>query len=167
MNDAASDDATRETDDEIAVSRKVAASPERVWELIADLPRMGEWSGENTGGKWTHGSTEAVPGARFRGSNRNGWHRWSTDVTVVEATPGERLSFDVELLGFVSIARWTYEIEATGDGASVVTERWADRRPGWFVPIGNLATGVGDRTEHNRATMTRTLDRLAATAEDG
>lgn len=148
------------------VSRAIAAPPERVWALIADLPRMGEWSTENTGGKWTHGSTEAVAGARFRGSNRNGWRRWSTEVTITDATPAERLGFEVHLFGVIPIAQWTYEIEPTGDGGCLVTEGWVDRRPRWFMPIGNLSTGIGDRTEHNRTTMAQTLERLAAAAEE-
>ena len=35
----------------VSVVREVAASPEKVWALVTDLPRMGEWSPENQGGK--------------------------------------------------------------------------------------------------------------------
>ncbi len=149
---------------EESVSRSIAAPPEEIWSLIADLPRMGEWSNENTGGRWTHGATGPVPGARFRGSNRNGWHRWSTDVTIVDATPGERLSFDVSVVR-IPVARWSFELVPSGDGACTVTERWVDRRPRWFLPFARLGTGVADRAPYARAGMTHTLDRLAATAE--
>lgn len=149
---------------EESISRTVAATPEQVWELIADLPRMGEWSNENTGGRWVKGATGAAPGARFRGSNRNGWHRWSTDVTVIDATPGERFSFDVHVAG-IPVSRWTYELEPTGDGGCHVTESWTDRRPAWFRPLATLATGVGDRAEHTRAGMAHTLEQIAASAE--
>ncbi|MQA13303.1 MAG: hypothetical protein GEV09_03775 [Pseudonocardiaceae bacterium] len=36
------------TRDEVTV--QLAAAPERVWELVSDITRMGEWSPENTGG---------------------------------------------------------------------------------------------------------------------
>jgi uncharacterized protein YndB with AHSA1/START domain len=35
----------------VSVSRDVSATPEEVWKLITDLPRMGEWSPENKGGE--------------------------------------------------------------------------------------------------------------------
>ena len=64
------------------VSVTIAAPAERLYDLISDLPRMGEWSPENCGGKWVKGATGPVVGARFRGHNRKGWRRWTTLVTV-------------------------------------------------------------------------------------
>ena len=34
----------------------IQASPEAVYDLISDLPRMGEWSPENIGGEWQDGA---------------------------------------------------------------------------------------------------------------
>ena len=149
--------------DHVSVSREIAASPETLYAMVADLPRMGEWSPENQGGRWLDGAAEASPGARFRGRNRHGWHSWSTLVTVVDAEPGRRFAFRVDL-GPVPISQWTYELEAVPAGCRV-TESWADRRPRWFVPIAALATGVGDRTPYTRDGMAQTLERLAAAAE--
>ena len=59
----------------VSVTRDIAASPAKVWEMLSDLPRMGEWSPENTGGKWVRGATGPAVGARFVGSNRNGKKR--------------------------------------------------------------------------------------------
>ena len=61
---------------QIEVSRVVSASPERVYELVSDLPRMGEWSPENTGGKWVKGATGPAVGALFEGTNRLGKKKW-------------------------------------------------------------------------------------------
>lgn len=149
---------------DVAVSRDIAAPADDVYALVADLPRMGEWSNENTGGKWVRGATRAEPGAKFRGSNRNGWHRWNTQVTVTEAIPGERLSFDVDLVG-LPISHWTYEIEPSDGGGCRVTESWTDRRPGWFRPLARIATGVDDRARHTLAGMADTLERIATAAE--
>jgi hypothetical protein len=150
-------------DESVRVVREVAASPERVWELVADLPRMGEWSNENEGGTWLDGATGPQVGAKFRGENRNGFRRWKTLVTVTESEPGRRFGFDVTSLG-LPISTWSYTIEPTEHGC-VVTESWTDRRPGFFKPIARLATGVADRTEHTRTGMAYTLERLAGAAE--
>jgi len=130
---------------------------------VSDLPRMGEWSNENQGGRWLSGATGPVVGAAFRGSNRNGIHRWSTKATVTDALPGERFAFDVSYVG-IPISRWSYDIERS-DESCTVTESWIDRRPGWFKPIAKLATGVGDRAEHTQRSIEETLTKLAAEAE--
>jgi len=56
----------------VSVSRDVSATPEEVWKLITDLPRMGEWSPENRGGTWAKGATGPAVGAHFAGKNKNG-----------------------------------------------------------------------------------------------
>jgi uncharacterized protein YndB with AHSA1/START domain len=147
----------------VSVTREMAASPERVYALITDLRRMGEWSPENEGGAWLGGSSAARPGARFRGRNRHGRYSWRTLATVIDADPARRFSFRVTA-GPVKISDWSYTFETVPTGCRV-TESWLDLRPRWFRPIGNLRTGVGDRPTHNRQGMEQTLDRLGAAAE--
>jgi len=149
--------------EQISVGKDMATTPETVWALISDLPRMGQWSNENEGGKWLDGATGPEFGAEFRGSNRNGVRRWSTKVTVVAADPGSRFAFDVGLIG-LPISQWSYDLEPTDAGCRV-TETWTDRRPGWFVPFARLATGVSDRAAHTRDGMALTLERVAAEVE--
>ena len=43
----------------VSVTRDIAASPEKVWALVTDLPRMGEWSPENQGGTWSASAPRA------------------------------------------------------------------------------------------------------------
>ena len=148
-----------------SVSRTIAAPAASVWEMVSDLPRMGEWSNENVGGRWIGEPSAAVTGAVFKGENRNGIHRWSTKVRVVEAVPGETFRFEVTALG-LPVSMWSYDFEETADGCRV-TESWTDRRPAWFAPLARIATGVADRSEHTRAGMAHTLDRLARAAEAG
>lgn len=148
---------------DVSVSRDVAAPPERVWSLVSDITRMGEWSPETTSCSWIGGATGAEVGARFRGKNRNGWRRWSTLCRVVEADPGRTFAFDVEA-GPVKIARWSYRIAPTDTGCTL-TETWTDQRAGWMKVPSRLISGVSDRAEHNRHSMTSTIDRLAGAAE--
>jgi hypothetical protein len=151
------------TNGDVTVSKDVAAPPEVVWEMVTDLPRMGEWSPESQGGHWRDGVEKPAVGARFTGSNRNGLFRWKTNATVVEMMPRTVFSFDVSVLG-IAVSNWRYEIEPTDSGCTV-TETWTDHRARWFAAFALLATGVGDRESHNRETMETTLDALAAAAE--
>lgn len=148
---------------DVSVSRDVAASASIVWEMLSDLPRMGEWSPENEGGDWIKGATGPVPGAAFRGSNRHGRKSWKTVARVVDAEPGRRFSFRVTAMG-VPVALWAYDITPSERGCTV-TESWTDLRPGIFKPLAAQATGVSDRAAHNRLTMEQTLANLATAAE--
>lgn len=147
------------------VSVQVAASPEAVYALVSDLPRMGEWSPECYRCTWLGGATEAAEGARFKGFNRIGIRRWTTHGTVITAKPGETFTFDVDSIGNQPVSRWSYRIAAQPDGTCTVTETWEDRR-GWLIKfLGGIASGVTDRGTHNTDGMRATLERIKATAE--
>lgn len=145
---------------QIEVSRVVSASPERVYELVSDLPRMGEWSPENTGGKWVKGATGPAVGALFEGTNRLGKKKWSTIAKVKVADPGKEFGFDVTAAG-MKVAGWGFSMQAV-DGGTEVTHYWDDHRNAVIAKITGLALGVPDRVSHNRANMDQTLERLAA-----
>ena len=147
-----------------SVSERVGAAPEAVWALVSDIPRMGEWSPECVRCEWVGGATGAVAGAKFKGHNRLGWRRWTTTGTVVTAEPGRELAFDVTSVAGLPVARWTYRIEPDGDGC-VVTESTEDRRGAVMKVLGQLATGVSDRADHNAENMRKTLARIKAAAE--
>jgi hypothetical protein len=148
---------------DVEVSAQIRADAATVWSMVSDLPRMGEWSPENTGGRWIQGATGPGVGARFKGSNRHGFRRWSTTVTVTEAEPGRRFAFDVDFWG-VPISQWGYEL-AERDGTTDVVESWSDRRPAW-MRVGSIPVmGVADRNAHNRRNMEKTLAALKAAAE--
>jgi hypothetical protein len=77
---------------DLEVSTHVAAPAELVYDLVADLTRMGEWSPENLGGAWVQGAAGPAVGARFRGRNRRR-APWSTPVVVTEADRGRAFAF--------------------------------------------------------------------------
>jgi uncharacterized protein YndB with AHSA1/START domain len=147
------------------VSVHVDASPDEVYALVSDLPRMGEWSPECYRCAWLGDMQQARPGARFKGWNKRGLRRWTTKGTIVAAQPGTELSFDVHSVFDLPVARWTYRITPDGDGGSHLTEAWEDRRGGAMKLLGNLASGVADRETHNTDGMRRTLQRIKETAE--
>jgi hypothetical protein len=149
------------------VSTFIAAPPERVYALVADLPRMGEWSPETAGVSWLGGARVAAPGARFAGHNRIGaLRRWSTKGTVAVAEPARELTFDIASLFGLPVARWSYQIAPEAGGCRV-TESTEDRRGAFIRWVGVVVTGVRDRASHNRESMRVTLERLKAAAEAG
>lgn len=147
----------------IQVERVVSAPPEKLWGLVSDITRMGDWSPETTGAAWSGGADRPAVGARFKGTNRNGSRSWKTECVVVSCDPGRNFAFDVKA-GPLKVARWSYEFEAVEGGCRVV-ERWEDHRGPVITWLSPLVSGTKDRAERNRETMTETLSRLAAAAE--
>lgn len=149
--------------EDIAVSTRVEAPAQKVYEILSDLTRMGEWSPETRKVSWTGGATGPAVGAKFRGWNRHGPVWWFTDSKIVTAEPGRELAWDVAFLG-KPVARWTYRFDDDGAGACTVTEAWEDKRVPMSKFFGRF-TGVSDRATHNKQGMELTLERLKAAAE--
>ncbi len=145
-------------------SLDIEAAPQTVYDLVADVAAMGQWSPEATGAAGAPSRLRA--GDHFWGLNKRGLVRWFTRCTVVEAVPGERFVFDVDFPP-MPISRWTYEFEPSATGCRV-TETWDDRR---FGPFGPAIRGVGQalipgpRAQHNQRNIEITLARLKAAAE--
>ena len=152
----------RVPEEDVSDTASIAAPADYLYDLVSDVTRMGEWSPENVGGRWVGEVSAPVVGARFRGSNRRGWRRWSTTCTVVAAEPGRRFAFNVAFAG-IPASRWTYHFRPDGD-ATIVTETWADRRPKWFARLAGATMGVGDIRAHNQENISRTLANLATAA---
>lgn len=146
----------------ISRSTTIAASPDRVWALVSDLPRMGEYSPEAVGGTWVRGGGPA-PGAVFRGRNARGLRRWSTRSEVVRCEPGRAFAFRVSA-GGMPAAEWAYEVQPDGDGCRL-TETWTDRRGRVLTTLGKLVTGVADRGAFTGRSIEQTLQRVKERAE--
>ena len=111
----------------------IDANPEQVYDLLSSVTRMGEWSSECVGCRWLGGATAARQGVRFRGTSRNGWHRWSTTSRVTVADPGRSFAFEVTYLR-MPVATWRYDLSPNGRGGTVLAESVIGRelasRPG-------------------------------------
>ncbi len=141
----------------------IAAAPEEVWDLVADVSRMGEWSPECYRCTWLDGGTGPREQARFKGWNRQDLGpiplRWATTSTVVESRRGEVFSFTTKESG----ATWTYRLTpGTGGGTHLVETRTDGDKPLLAKVFGAVVPGRDDRL---RDGMEATLRRLKETAE--
>jgi hypothetical protein len=132
--------------------------------MVTDITRMGEWSPECVRCRWIGAPRRPEAGARFRGTSRNGWRRWSTVSTVVTATAGRTFEFEVSYFRF-PVATWRYDFRPTEDGGTQLTESVEDRRGRLLRTVSPLITGSPDRATRNVETMRTTLSRLKAAAE--
>jgi ligand-binding SRPBCC domain-containing protein len=149
----------------VEVTQRIDAPPGRVWQFISDPTAMTGLTEECVGMAWTGGHSRPAVGARFRGRNRSGWHRWSTSCTIVAYQPGSEIAWDVSS-GPLPVARWSYRLEAGDEeGTTVVRETFEDRRGTIIRIVGPMVRGTSDAEGRNRANMTATLDRLKARAE--
>jgi len=141
----------------------IAASPDRIYGIVTDIAAMGRLSPECTGGKWLDGATGPAVGARFRGTNKRGWVRWSSVNRVVGADPGREFAFETRESG----VRWRYALEPSGDGTLVTESRQEfKKRPAaarFFARF--LLVGVEEHDDEMRAGLVATLERLKAVAE--
>jgi hypothetical protein len=138
----------------------VDASPEAVYDLVSDVRRMGEWSPETVKAVWLDGATEAAPGARFKGSNRDGLLRWSTKPVIEVADRGRELTF-VTVLGGKQYTRWSYRFEPSGDGTDV-TESWEEIAQ---LPVIGRFMMSDKREQHLTDGCRQTLERIKQAAE--
>jgi uncharacterized protein YndB with AHSA1/START domain len=149
--------------DRIEISRDIAAPPESVYAAISDVTRMGEWSEECHHCDWHEGHDGPVVGAIFDGHNRHGEHEWVTQARVIEAEPGRAFAFECSMMEF-HYSTWGYRIAPTEAGCRV-TEWSEDLRPASALEFSKQLSGIDDRTERNRQTMSTTLERLALALE--
>ena len=147
----------------LEVSRDIGAPPAEVYAAISDVTRMGEWSEECYSCDWHEGFDAPIVGAIFDGHNRHGDHEWTTQGKVIEADPGRAFAFECSMMDF-HYSTWGYRIEPTEVGCTV-TEWSEDLRPESVLEFSKQVSGVVDRTDRNRQTMSLTLDRLAAALE--
>lgn len=144
-------------------SLTIDASPETLYDLVSDVRRMGEWSPECRDCRWVEGATKPVVGARFKGTNRRGLVRWTTDVQVLTADRGREFAFATR---HSDQTRWTYRFEPQ-DGGTKVTESFellADLR--WYIAlIERWFIGIKDRRADLEAGACATLQSLKRAAE--
>ena len=141
----------------------VKAGAEHVYRLVADLPRMGEWSPECQRVEWTGGADGPHEGATFIGHNRGGpanLMRWSRRGRVLVADPGREFAFVTEEGGRES-TEWRFRFEPV-DGGTLVTESYDVH---WIPAWARIVDVPTNRHRELREAMGQTLGRLRSVAE--
>ena len=145
----------------LEVSKEINASPEKVYSLVSDLARMGEWSTENIGGEWISGAPGEV-GSRFLGTNRIKAFEWSVPVEVTIAEPGHCFEF-VAAPDDGPFVRWTYQLAETSSGTEL-TEIWdVMALPPSLAKLDD--DGLAGRKAAVRGTIEATLEWIKTSAE--
>ena len=142
------------------VSVDIDAPPADVYDLVADITRMGEWSPECVGAEWV--GTPGAVGARFKGRNRRGLLRWTTTVEVLAADRPTEFAF-ATLNGQQHGTRWRYRLEPNGEGTRLTESFEAVSMPWIIAQVDRFI--VRTRQEQLEASVARTLAAIKAAAE--
>jgi uncharacterized protein YndB with AHSA1/START domain len=150
-----------------SVTVRIAAPPDRVWHLVSDVTRIGEFSPETFEAQWLDGAAGPRPGARFRGHvrrNGRGPVYWTT-CTVTAADPGREFAFSVAGLGGATANTWRYRLEPApaDEPGTDVTESF--EMPPTLVNRIYWTLGGRGRLRTNLDGMRATLERIKAVVE--
>ncbi|WP_319434188.1 SRPBCC family protein [Mycobacterium sp. RTGN5] len=147
-----------------SVTVHIAAPADKIWNLIADITKTGEFSPEVFESEWLGGATGPALGAKFRGHvrrNEIGPVYWTT-CRVTACEPGREFGFAV-LAGDRALNNWHYRLDAKGDGTDVTESfrlaKSAPMRVFWL--FGGYLRG-----RRNRRDMRTTLERIKKVVEN-
>jgi uncharacterized protein YndB with AHSA1/START domain len=154
-------------DRELRAETVVAAPPQVVWRVLADVRQMPRLSDELVRMVPLSGGG-LRPGQTYLGINRRGAVVWPTRSVVAEVEPGRLLSWDTTSSG----ARWIWELEPLTDVDGEDATRVVHRRPvprgltrasGVFA--GLLLGGAGGHADELETGMARSVGRLKELVE--
>lgn len=146
-----------------SVTVRMAAPPERVWDLITDIRNTGRWSPETIEARWMDGADAPAVGVRFRGKvkrNGRGPVYW-TVCEIIACEPAREFAFAVVMRG-QKLNTWRYEFASTSGGVDV-TESFTLTPTPWLRLYWALLGWARNRTNVNG--MRETLNRVKAAAE--
>ncbi|MBK5217878.1 MAG: SRPBCC family protein [Propionibacteriales bacterium] len=103
----------------IQSSIEIEAAPAKVWEVVSDLKRMGEWSPQCR--KMYVLGGRVKKGTRTLNINHQGKLFWPTNAKVIEFEPEKKLAFRIAENRTV----WSYELEPTATGTRITESRKA------------------------------------------
>lgn len=124
----------------------VQASAERIYDLVSDITRTGEWSPVCTLCWWDDKDNAGTVGAWFTGRNELPHRSWETRSQVVAAQRAHEFAWAVG----GSFVRWGYLLTPAASG-TVLTETWE------FLPdgIAMFEDKYGDAANEEIAERTR------------
>jgi uncharacterized protein YndB with AHSA1/START domain len=101
-----------------SVSIDIAAPVEVVWDLIADITRMGRWSPECVRAEWFDDTSRPAAGLQFHGYNQLGTFEWHATCTVTECERPRVFAFAAQWDQAVP-SHWRFEIAPHELGATL------------------------------------------------
>jgi len=134
-----------------------------LYDLVAEITRMGEWSPETAQVEWIDGAAGPAVGARFIGHNVSGpfgLMKWSRKGTVLAAERGREFTFATEEGGKEGTV-WSYRFEPV-DGSTRVTESYEVE---WIPLWARIVDVPTNRAKQLRDGMRQTLGQLKTAAE--
>lgn len=143
------------------VDADVPATPEQVWAVLTDVTRIGEWSHECRTAQWLDGADRAAVGARFRGSNKVRFSRWSKKCTITDLQPARRFVYETSVDMMGGPTEWTFTLEPTEIGCHVMQSFKIDNLPRaaeWMI-----AKMIPEHVERSQA-LRADLERLGVLA---
>lgn len=147
----------------IEESIHVNAPPQAVWDMVTDLRRMGEWSGQARGGWWLSRRGPAL-GSRFLGLNRLGRARWVTTTKVIRFEAPSVFAFRTEQ----NRAVWVYVLQSDGNGGTTLVHRreLPDGRPAMARAVARMLFGGAAKYDSTVSPgMQNTLSNIKRIAE--
>ncbi len=142
-----------------SASIDVDAPPDAVWNLVADISRMGEWSPECVRAHWEDGATGPEPGAHFHGYNRAGTFEWDAPCVVTDCEPGKVFAFAVPR-GGEPLNRWRFEFAPNGAGTTLTESFDAP-----LINVDGSPANFEGRFEMLAAAIKTTIANIKAAAE--
>jgi uncharacterized protein YndB with AHSA1/START domain len=140
----------------VRASREIAASPERIFELIADPAQQPRWDGNDNLGEAQPGQRVRRAGEVFRMTLTTGSVR---ENHVVEFEEARRIAWRPSEVGRRQPGHlWRWELEPLGESRTMVTHTYDWTR---LTDRNRLPTARATTQERLRAS----LDRLAEIAE--
>ncbi|QIX28498.1 SRPBCC family protein [Nocardioides sp. JQ2195] len=145
----------------IEESIEIDATPEAVWALVTDLPRMASWSPQVV--KTIVRGDGISLGTRAVNINRRGFLVWPTRSKVVRLAPHTDFAFQV--LDNNSV--WSFQLEPTTAGTRVTQRREAPNGTTRIssVLVDKVLGGQDTFQSELRDGMRQTLRRIKADAE--
>lgn len=142
----------------------MAAPADKIWNLIADVRNIGQFSPETFEAEWLDGATGPAVGARFRGHvkrNEIGPVYW-TVCRVTTCEPDREFGFEV-LVGARPVNNWHYQLTPSGDGTDVTESFRMNSSP--LTTLYYWLFGGYLRQRRNIRDMAKTLRRIKDVAE--